>query len=126
MKLFSIALFGLSLLAGSLSKTPKTDIEATSVLDQRTSMNGVYYNYSITNTGNTTIPADSYSLHLKVNGKTVSFDKDTQELKPGQSILYKSKKTTYQKRDENLDYALEIDFKDDDTSNNVLTGTTIF
>jgi len=102
------------------------DIEATFVKDQRTSMNGGYYSYKITNTGESLIEADTYELVLRVNGKKISFDKDTRQLKPGQSIVYKTGKTIYQKKNENLDYVLEIDFQDDNPANNTLKGTTVF
>ncbi|WP_051287105.1 hypothetical protein [Algoriphagus mannitolivorans] len=126
MKLFSIALLGLGLLAGTNKETPRTDIKALEVKEYRTSMNGVYYSYKITNSGTTTIAADSYKLDFKVNGKVISFDRDTQELKPGQSVLYKSQKTTYPKKGKDLTYVLDIKFDDDDLSNNQLKGITAF
>lgn len=126
MKIFNLAFLGLGFFIHSLTQPPNTDIEATFVKDQRTSMNGVHYSYKITNIGETMIEADSYELVLRVNGKKISFDKDTRQLKPGQSIVYKTGKTIYQKKNENLDYVLEIDFQDDNPANNTIQGTTVF
>jgi plastocyanin/YHS domain-containing protein len=102
------------------SKT--TDIKALNVTEKRTEYDGIYYHYEIKNTGNTIIPANSYSVFLKVNGKTISFDKATSELKPGQTLKYKSEKTFYKKDHDVLNYALEIKMDDSNLENNILKG----
>jgi len=93
-----------------------------SVTEKRTEYNGIYYHYEIKNTGNSIIPAKSYKVFLKVNGQTISFDKATSELKPGQVLKYESQKTFYKKDNEFLNYSLEIKMKDSNMENNTLKG----
>lgn len=126
MKLFSLALLGTSLFFGSLNETKKSDIEAHRVIENRTSMNGIYYSYEIKNSGETTISGGRYKVFLKVNGKKVSFDRATSDIKPGEIIRYRSQKTFYQKGDNKLDYSLEITYDDSDLSNNTLIGQSAF
>lgn len=123
MKSIAILLIGLNLLFNNTVIEPKnTDIKALTVTEKRTEHNGVYYQYEIKNTGNTIIPAKSYKVFLKVNGKTISFDKATCELKPGQIIKYESQKIFYKKDNEFLNHSLEIKMKDSNIENNILKG----
>jgi len=103
-------------------ETRTTDIEAVTVIEKRTEYNGVYFHYEIKNNGNTTIPAKGYKVFLKVNGKTISFDKATSELKPGQTVRYRSQKTFYEKDHGFLDYVLEIKMNDSNPENNIIRG----
>lgn len=123
MKTIITLLLGLHLFLNNYIIEPKkTDIKALTVIEQRTEYNGIYYHYEIKNIGNTTIAAKSYKVFLKVNGKTVSYDRATSELKPGQTLKYKSQKTFYKKDKEFLNYSLEIKMNDSNTENNILKG----
>ena len=123
MKSLTLLLIGINLLFNNSIVEPKTtDIKALKVIENRTEYNGIYYHYEIKNTGNTTIPAKSYKVFFKVNGETISFDKSTSELKPGQTVKYESQKTYYMKDYKSLDYALEIKLKDSNLENNILKG----
>ena len=123
MKSLTLLLIGINLLFNNSVVEPKiTDIKAMKVIEKRTEYNGIYYHYEIKNTGNTIIPAKSYKVFLKINGKTISFDKSTSELKPGQTLKYESQKTFYKKDFEYLNYSLEIKFKDSNLENNKLKG----
>lgn len=126
MKLFSLAVLGISLSLASFDEAKNSDLEALRVIEKRTSMNGIYYDYEIKNSGETVIPGGSYKLFFKVNGKKISFDKATSDIKPGQTIKYRSQKTFYQKNDENLNYSLEIQYNDSDMANNILAGQSKF
>jgi archaellum component FlaG (FlaF/FlaG flagellin family) len=123
MNLFATFLIGvtLSILNDGLeSKT--TDLEAFRVVEKRTLLNGIYYSYEIKNVGETSIPANSYKVFFKVDGKVVSFDKATSEIQSGQVIRYESSKVIYKKKKDVLDYSLEIRFKDVNLDNNILEG----
>jgi archaellum component FlaG (FlaF/FlaG flagellin family) len=109
---------------GSESKTK--DLEAFRVVEKRTLFNGIYYSYEIKNVGETSIPANSYQVFFKVDGKVVSFDKGTSEIQPGQVISYESQKVFYKKKKDGIDYSLEIKFKDADLDNNSLEGQSRF
>jgi hypothetical protein len=123
MKSIALLLIGLNLFFNNSDIEPKTtDIKALTVTEKRTEYNGIYYHYEIKNTGNTIIPAKSYKVCLKVNGKTISFDKATSELKPGQTLKYESQKTFYKKDNEFLNYSLEIKMNDSNMANNILKG----
>ncbi len=123
MKSILLILIGINFFFKNSAIDPKTtDIKALSVTEKRTEYNGIYYHYEIKNTGNTIIPAKSYKVFLKVNGQTISFDKATSELKPGQVLKYESQKTFYKKDNEFLNYSLEIKMKDSNTENNILKG----
>ena len=102
------------------------DLSALQVIARTTLYNGVYYQYEIKNSGNTVIPAGSYTVFFKVNGKTISFDKETTAIEPGQVIRYKSSKTFYRspKNDNVLRYELVVKYDDVNASNNILTGET--
>ena len=127
MKSLTLLLIGINLFINNPLAEPKTtDIKALRVIEKRTEDNGVYYHYEIKNTGNTIIPAKKYKVFLKVNGKTISFDKATRELKPGQTLKYESQKTFYKNDSEYLNYSLEIKFKDFNSENNILKGKTKF
>ena len=126
MKLFSLAILGTGLFFGSLAEPRKSDMEAYRVIEHRTSMDGIYYFYEIINSGETTIDGGSYEVFFKVNGRKVSFDKATSEIKPGETIRYRSQKTFYQKGDKKLVYSLEIKYNDSDLSNKSLTGQSSF
>lgn len=123
MKTITLLLIGVNFFFNYSFSEPKiTDIQAVKVTEKRTEFNGVYYHYEIKNNGNTTIPAKSYKVFLKVNGKTISFDKATSELKPGQTLKYVSQKTFYEKDNEFLNYVLEIKMNDSNSENNTLKG----
>ena len=123
MKLLISILIGSHFLFNNAIVEPKiTDIKAMKVIEKRTEYNGIYYHYEIKNTGNTVIPAKSYQVFFTINGKTISFDKSTSELKPGQTLKYESEKTFYRKDDELLKYSLEVQFKDSNLKNNILKG----
>ena len=123
MKSLTFLLIGINLLFNNSVIAPKiTDIKAMKVIEKRTEYDGIYYHYEIKNTGNTIIPAKSYKVFLKVNGKIISFDKSTSELKPGETLKYESQKTFYKKDYELLNYSLEIKFKDSNLENNTLKG----
>ncbi|MEQ8547504.1 MAG: hypothetical protein RIC03_06320 [Cyclobacteriaceae bacterium] len=123
MKSIALLLIGLNTYFNNSVIEPKTtDIEALTVTEKRTEDHGIYYHYEIKNTGNTIIPAKSYKVFLKVNGKTISLDRATSELKPGQIMKYESQKTFYKKDDEFLNYSLEIKINDSNEENNVLKG----
>ena len=123
MKSLTLLLIGINLFFNnSVVETKTKDIKAMKVIEKRTEYNGIYYHYEIKNNGNTIIPAKSYKVFLKVNGKIVSFDKSTSELKPGQTLKYESQKTFYKKDYELLNYSLEIKFKDSNLENNKLKG----
>jgi hypothetical protein len=126
MKLFSLAILGISLSFASFNEAKNSDLEAFRVIEKRTSMNGIYYAYEIKNSGETMILGGSYKLFFRVNGKKISFDKATLDIKPGQTIKYQSQKTFYQKNDKNLNYSLEIEYNDSDIANNILTGQSLF
>ena len=112
MKSFTLLLIGINLLFNNSVIEPKiTDIKAMKVIEKRTEYNGI-----------TIIPAKSYKVFLKINGETISFDKSTSELKPGQTLKYESQKTFYKKDFEFLNYSLEIKFKDSNLKNNKLKG----
>ncbi len=64
-------------------------------------------------------------MFLKVNGKKISFDKATRELKPGQIIRYQSVKVFYKKDYDFLNYELEIKIKDSNLENNKLVGQSV-
>ncbi|UAM96877.1 M56 family metallopeptidase [Polaribacter litorisediminis] len=102
------------------------DLSALEVIEKRTEKGGIYFHYTIKNTGNTIIPKKSYQVYLKVDGKTISFDKATANIKPGQVITYKSQKTFYESNKKQLNYTLNIKFKDDHLDNNILKGISIF
>lgn len=123
MKLISIFLIGvtLSILNDGL-ELKTTDLEAFRVVEKRTLFNGIYYSYEIKNVGETSIPANSYKVFFKVDGKVVSFDKATSEIQSGQVIRYESSKVIYKKKKDVLDYSLEIRFKDANLDNNILEG----
>lgn len=123
MNLIATFLIGMTLSIlndGSESKT--TDLEAFRVEEKRTLFNGIYFSYEIKNVGETSIPAKSYKVFFKVDGKVVSFDKATSEIQPGQVISYDSTKVFYKKKKDGLDYSLEIEFQDVDLENNSLEG----
>ena len=126
MKSIVLLLIGLNLFSNNFNIDPITiDIKALKVTEKRTEYNGIYYHYEIKNTGNTIIPAKSYKVFLKVpvlNGKTISFDKATSELKPGQTLKYESQKTFYKKDNKFLNYSLEIKMNDSNIENNKLKG----
>lgn len=127
MKLAAIFFIGLSFLLNGFNSEPKNaDLEAFKVIEKRTEFNGVYYSYVIKNVGTTPIPSNSYQVFFKVNGKTISFDKASSAIEPGQTIVYESKKIFYKKVDENLNYSLEVRFKDSNLENNTLKGVTEF
>ena len=106
----------------SVIKTKTTDIKALRVVEKRIEYNGIYYHYEIKNNGNTIIPAKSFKVFFIVNGKIISFDESTSELKPGQTIKYDSQKTFYHKNYKLLNYSLEIKFKDSNLENNKVKG----
>ena len=123
MKSLTFLLIGMNLLFNnSVIETKNTDIKAMKVIEKRTEYNGIYYHYEIKNNGNTIIPAKSYKVFLRVNGKIISFDESTSELKPGQAIKYESQKTFYKKDYELLNYSLVIKFKDSNIENNKIKG----
>ena len=123
MKTLTLLLIGINLfLYNSIIEPKVSDIKALKVIEKRTEYNGIYYHYEIKNTGNTVIPAKSYQVFFTINGKTISFDKSTSELKPGQTLKYESEKTFYRKDDELLKYSLEVQFKDSNLKNNILKG----
>lgn len=127
MNLVTIFLVGVSFLMNNLNVEPKnTDLVAFEVIEKRTEYNGIYYSYAIKNEGATTIPQNSYKVFFKVNGKAVSFDKATSEIKPGQTIVYESQKTFYNKGQGNLKYSLEVKISDSNSENNILKGESKF
>ncbi len=127
MKVFSILIvWSLFNFTNDYSSDSKTDLQAVSVLEKRTELNGIYYRYEIKNVGNTSIAARSYKINFKVNGKTISFDKATEALAPGQSMVYLTQKTLYKKSDDPLHYSLEIQFEDADIDNNKIQGVSVF
>jgi hypothetical protein len=127
MKTITALILGFNFLfVNSFNSSKKTDIQALKVIEKRTERNGIYYHYIIKNAGNTIIPAESYQVFLKINGETVSFDKSTTTLQPGQTINYESQKTFYIKENEILDYILEVKMNDSKSENNKLTGQSTF
>lgn len=127
MKFITILLLGMTFFFNDSKLEPNTnDLAAFDVVEKRTEYNGIYYSYAIKNTGNTTIPRNSYKVFFKVDGKIVSFDKDTSDIKPGQIIVYESQKTFYQKNKDTLTYSLEISYTDANLENNVLQGRSMF
>jgi hypothetical protein len=102
------------------------DIEAHQVTGKSTIEGGIYFQYTLKNTGTEDIAGGEYTVKLKVNGKTVSFDKATGTMKAGQSIQYVSSHTFYEADSDKLAYELIIKAKDDNRQNNVLTGTVSF
>lgn len=123
MKLFATIFIGITLsILNDGPESKKTDLEAFRVVEKRTLFNGIYYSYEIKNVGETSIPANSYKVFFKVDGKVVSFDKATSEIQPGQVISYESQKVFYKKKKFGIDYSLEIKFKDANLDNNSLEG----
>ena len=126
MKIISLFI-GISFLLNNSVLEPKpTDLKAVRVIENRTEYNGIYFSYEIKNIGESTIPSKSYKVFFKVNGKTISFDKSTSAVKPGQTIVYHSQKTFYKEKTDNLDYSLEIKFQDSKLENNIIEGKSIF
>jgi plastocyanin len=127
MNLLAIFVFGVSCLMNSLNGESKNpDLVEFEVIEKRTENNGVYYSYTIKNVGATTIPPNSYKVFFKVNGKTISFDKSTSEIKPGKTIVYESQKSFYKKGEGNLHYSLEVKFSDSNMETKALKGESIF
>ena len=127
MKLFATIFIGITLsILNDRPESKSTDLEAFRVVEKRTLFNGIYYSYEIKNVGETSIPANSYKVFFKVDGKVVSFDKATSEIQPGQVISYESQKVFYKKNKDGFDYSLEIKFKDADLGNNSLAGQSHF
>ena len=127
MKLIPIFLIGITLsILNDGPESKRTDLEAFRVVEKRTLFNGIYYSYEIKNVGDTSIPANSYKIFFKVDGKVVSFDKATSEIQAGQVISYESQKVFYKKKKDGLDYSLEIKFQDADLDNNILEGQSHF
>ena len=123
MKLITLVFIGLNFFfIHSFVEPETTDIQALEVIENRTEFNGIYYHYTIKNTGKTIIPAGSYDVFLNVNGKTISFDTATSELKPGHTLTYESQKTFYKEDHQVLDYILEIKMQDSNPLNNILKG----
>jgi hypothetical protein len=123
MKTITLLLIGVNFFFNNSFTEPKiSDIKALKVIEKRTEYNGIYYHYEINNVGNTTIQSKSYKAYLKVNEKTISFDKATSELKPGQTLKYKSQKTFYKKDNDFLNYVLEIKMDDSNQENNIIIG----
>ena len=127
MNLFATIFIGITLsILNDGPESKSTDLEAFRVVEKRTEFNGIYYSYEIKNVGETSIPANSYQVFFKVDGKVVSFDKGTSEIQPGQVISYESQKVFYKKKKDALDYSLEIKFQDADLDNNILEGQSHF
>ncbi len=105
------------------SKIVSYDLEATEVVCHTTDNGDRYFSYLVTNVGSETAPAGSYQVYFKVNGKMISFERDTTPLEAGKSILY----TSEQKFDPNqkkkvLKYNLIINTKDLNKENNKRIG----
>lgn len=123
MKTIAFILWGLDLLFSKPDIEPKViDVKAMTVIETKTELKGIYYQYEIKNIGNTIIPARSYKVYFKVNGKTISFDEATPELKPSQTLKYESQKTFYKNDYDYLNYVLEIKMKDSNPENNIIKG----
>jgi hypothetical protein len=106
-----------------ISQAISYDMEATEVVCHVTDNGDRYFSYLVTNVGSETAPAGSYQVYFKVNGKMISFERDTTPLEAGRSILY----TSEQKFDPNqkkrvLKYNLIINTKDFNKENNKRSG----
>ncbi len=97
------------------------------VTENRTAMGGIYFSYEIKNNGTTTLYPNTYEIEFRVDGKLVSFDRATSEIKPGQTITYKSQKTFYpSKRKNSISYELVTKYKSKNSSEVVLLGESEF
>ena len=118
--IFSILI---TLFSTLISQTASYDLEATEVVCHTTDTGNRYFSYLVTNVGSETAPAGSYQVYFKVNGKLISFERNTTSLEAGKSILY----TSEQKFDPNqkrsvLKYNLIINTKDFNKDNNKRSG----
>lgn len=109
-----------------ISQAVSYDLEATEVVCHTTDTGDRYFSYLVTNIGSETAPAGSYQVYFKVNGKLISFERNTTPLEAGKSILY----TSEQKFDPNqkkkvLKYNLKINTKDSNIDNNKRSGEII-
>lgn len=109
-----------------ISQVVSYDLEATEVVCHTTDSGDRYFSYLVTNVGSETAPAGSYQVYFKVNGKLISFERNTTSLEVGKSILY----TSEQKFDPNqkkkvLKYNLKINTKDFNKDNNKRSGEII-
>lgn len=109
-----------------ISQAVSYDLEATEVVCHTTDSGDRYFSYLVTNVGSETAPAGSYQVYFKVNGKLISFERNTTSLEAGKSILY----TSEQKFDPNqkrrvLKYNLIINTKDSNKDNNKRSGEII-
>nr|MBI1228671.1 hypothetical protein [Cytophagales bacterium] len=99
------------------------DLEASEVICHTTDTGERYFSYLVRNVGNETAPAGSYQVFFKVNGKLISFERTTDTLQPGKSILYTSEHKFYPNQKKRvLKYNLIINTKDADRDNNKKTG----
>jgi len=99
------------------------DLEASEVVCHTTDTGERYFSYLVRNVGNETAPAGSYQVFFKVNGKLISFERATDALQPGKSILYTSEdKFDPNQKKRVLKYSLIINTKDADKDNNKMTG----
>lgn len=106
----------------SMGKTPP-DLEASEVICHTTDTGERYFSYLVRNVGSETAPAGSYQVFFKVNGKLISFERTTDALQPGKSILYTSEnKFDPNQKKRVLKYNLIINTKDADMDNNKMTG----
>lgn len=102
------------------------DLEATEVVCHTTDTGDRYFSYLVTNVGSETAPAGSYQVYFKVNGKLISFERNTTSLEAGKSILYTSEQKFDPKQKKRvLKYNLIINTKDFNKDNNKRSGEII-
>ncbi|WP_144606617.1 hypothetical protein [Algoriphagus algorifonticola] len=123
----TLLFIGITSLINLWTVEPKTnELKAWQVLENRTEYNGIYYSYSIKNTGTTPISSIDYQVFFKVEGKTVSFEKAPTEIQPGETIVYHSSKTFYPKNKSQISYSLEVKSTNSRLENHSLHGESMF
>lgn len=120
-------LIGLSFLIQPGDFEYRSELIDQKVIENRTSMGGIFYTYEIKNTGNFTLLPNTYKVEFRVDGKLVSFDRNTTMIKPGGKVTYKSQKTFYPtKKKQAVSYRLETIFIDSKTEAAIVSGESQF
>lgn len=120
-------LIGLSFLIQTGDFEYRSELIDQKVIENRTSMGGIFYTYEIKNTGNFTLLPNTYKVEFRVDGKLVSFDKNTTMIKPGEKVIYKSQKTFYPtKKKLTINYKLETIFIDSKNETAIVSGESKF
>jgi len=79
------------------------------VMVHETQDEGRYFSYIITNEGDKPILGGTYRVFLKVNKKNISFDRNTSNLSPGETIRYTSNHLFLKdEKPQELNFVLEL------------------